>query len=85
MALGQYNVSPSRVHLLLAKGVLYYLAGTAELSLEFGMDQSVILTPVHGVLRCCAVTDADWATDEKDQWSISGYCFYFSILWFPGC
>jgi len=77
MALGQYNVSPSRAHLLAAKGVLHYLAGTTDLSLEFGMDQLVISAPIHGVSQCCAVTDADWATDEKDRQSISRYCFYF--------
>jgi len=48
MALGQYNASPTRAHLLAAKGVLRYLAGTADLSLEFGMEQSAISAPVHG-------------------------------------
>jgi len=42
MALGQYIASPTRAHLLAAKGVLRYLAGTADLSLEYGMAQSVI-------------------------------------------
>ena len=77
MALGQYNASPTRAHLLAAKGVLRYFAGTADLSLEFGMEQSAISAPVHGFAHCCAITDADWATDEKDRRSISGYCFYF--------
>jgi len=77
MALGQYNTSPTRAHLLAAKGVLRYLAGTMDLSLEFGMEQSVISVPVQGFSRCCVVTDADWATNEKDRRSISGYCFYF--------
>ena len=77
MALGQYNASPTRAHLLAAKGVLHYLAGTADLSLEYGMEQSVISSPVHGLAQCCALTDADWASDEKDRRSISGYCFYF--------
>jgi len=77
MALSQYNASPTRAHLLAAKGVLCYLAGTMDLSLEFGMEQSVISAPVQGFSRCCVVTDADWATDEKDWRSISGYCFYF--------
>ena len=77
MALGQYNASPTRAHLLAAKGVLRYLAGTADLSLEYGMEQSVISSPVHGLAQCCALTDADWVSDEKDRRSISGYCFYF--------
>ena len=77
MVLGQYNTSPTRAHLLAAKGILCYLVGTTDLSLEFGVDQSVISPPIRGVSRCCAVTDADWATDKKDRWSISGYCFYF--------
>jgi hypothetical protein len=77
MALGQYNASPTRAHLLAAKGVLRYLAGTQELTLVFGMERSNISTPVQGFSMCCGLTDADWATDEKDRRSISGYCFYF--------
>jgi len=77
MALGQYNASLTRAYLLAAKGVLQYLAGTSNLSLEFRMEQSTISAPVRGFACCCAVMDADWATDEKDHRSISGYCFYF--------
>jgi len=77
MALGQYNASPTRTHLLAAKGVLRYLAGTPDLSLTLGMDQPDLSTPVQGFAMCCGLTDADWATDEKDRRSISGYCFYF--------
>ena len=67
MALGQYNASPTRAHLLAAKGVLRYLAGTIDLSLEYGMAQSIISPPVRALARCCVLTDADWATDEKDR------------------
>ena len=66
MALGQYNASPTRAHLLAAKGVLRYLAGTSDLSLTLGMDQSDMSSPVQGYAMCCGLTDADWATDEKD-------------------
>jgi len=77
MALSQYNASPTQAHLLAAKGVLWYLAGSMDLSLEYGMAQSVISPPVHGLTRCCILMDTDWVTDEKDRRSISGYCYYF--------
>jgi len=77
MALGQYNASPTRAHLLAAKGVLCYLAGTPDLSLTFSMDLPDLSMPVQGLAMCCGLTDADWATDKKDHCSISGYCFYF--------
>ena len=77
MALGQFNASPTRSHLACAKGVLRYLAGTINLCLQFpssSSDQSLTtpsVTPTHGL------SDADWASDEKDRKSVSGYCFYF--------
>jgi len=77
MALGQYNSNPTRAHLLAAKGVLWYLARSLEFSLEYGLDSSVISPSVQETVKGCILTDADWATDEKDQKSISGYCFYF--------
>jgi len=77
MALGQYNSAPTRAHLLIAKGVLQYLAGLFEFSLEYSLDSSVISPPVQEIVKGCILTDADWAMDEKDQKSISGYCFYF--------
>ena len=77
MALGQHNSNPTCAHLLAAKGVLRYLAGTLEYSLEYGLDASVISPPVRETAKGCILTDADWATDEKDRKSISGYCFYF--------
>jgi len=77
MALGQYNSAPTRAHLLTAKGVLQYLAGSFEFSLEYGLDSSVISPPVQEIAKGCILTDADWATGEEDWKSISGYCFYF--------
>jgi hypothetical protein len=77
MALGQHNANPTRAHLLAAKGVLRYLAGSLEFSLEYGLDTSVISPSVQETAKGCILTDADWATDEKDRKSISGYCFYY--------
>jgi len=77
MALGQHNSNPTCAHLLAAKGVLQYLARSLEFSLEYGLDSSVISLPVQETVKGCILTDADWSTDEKDQKSISGYCFYF--------
>ena len=74
MALGQFNASPSRAHLACAKGVLRYLAGTIHLALQFPTptpQSSSHLPTTRGL------SDADWASDEKDCKSISGYCFYF--------
>jgi len=71
MALGQFNAAPSRAHLACAKGVPQYLAGTVHLSLQFPSPVSSSLPSTRGL------SDADWASDEKDRKSISGYCFYF--------
>jgi hypothetical protein len=59
-----------------AKGVLHYLAGSMEYALEYGNGD--LQEPVRGLAKgACGVTDVDWATDETDRKSISGYCFYF--------
>jgi hypothetical protein len=81
MALGQFNASPTRSHLACAKGVLRYLAGTVHLSLQFpyhSVSHPSNLPPTQALL------DADWASDEKDCKSISGYCCFFLdslVLW----
>lgn len=77
MALGQFNATPTRAHLVCAKGVLRYLAGTVNLCLQFPSPlydrQSNVSLPSF----TRGLSDADWASDEKDRKSISGYCFYF--------
>src|SRR5271168_3802497 len=72
MALGQFNAAPTRTHLACAKGVLRSLAGTINMCLQF---PSPIPQPTSSPTR--ALSDADWASDEKDRKSISGFCFYF--------
>ena len=74
MALGQFNASPTRTHLACAKGVLRYLAGTTHLSIQFPTPPSQRLPELPSM---CGLSDADWASDEKDHKSVSGYCFYF--------
>ena len=77
MALGQFNANPTRAHLVAGKRVLRYIAGTLDLALEFNFDGGVVPATIGGFIRNCAVSDADWASDESDRRSISGYCFYF--------
>jgi hypothetical protein len=77
MALGQYNASPTRDHLVAAKGVLRYLAGTIHFGLTFSLCNQSLLESVQLHASACGLSDSDWASDEKDWKSISGYCFYF--------
>lgn len=78
MALGQYNAAPTRAHLLAAKGVLRYLQGTMDYGIEYTAPTNpnvpdTVVPFTHG----CALSDADWASDETDRKSISGYCFFY--------
>src|ERR1700678_1422734 len=70
MALGQFNATPTRAHLVCAKGVLRYLAGTVNLCLQFMSPlydrQSNVSLPSF----TRGLSDADWASDEKDRKSI---------------
>ena len=77
MALGQFNSSPTRAHLLCAKGVLRYLAGTVSLGLQFPSPSSPCLTDGSSPPPTYGLSDADWASDEKDRRSVSGYSFFF--------
>ena len=78
MALGQFNSAPSRAHLVCAKGVLRYLAGTISLSLQFLSPPPTAQLPERFLpLITYGLSDADWASDEKDRRSISGYSFFF--------
>jgi Reverse transcriptase (RNA-dependent DNA polymerase) len=77
MALGQFNASPTRTLLVVAKGVLRYLAGTVHFGLTFSLRNEHLPESVQLYASACGLSDADWASDEKDRKSISGYCFYF--------
>ena len=77
MALGQFNASPTRTHLACAKGVLRYLAGSVHLCLQFPTPPIQKSTDTLQLPTTRGLSDADWASDEKDRKSVSGYCFYF--------
>ena len=77
MALGQYNSSPTRAHLVVAKGVLRYLAGTVHVGLTFSLRNQHLPETIQIHTELCGLSDADWASDERDRKSISGYCFFF--------
>ena len=77
MSLGQFNASPTRGHLVAAKGVLRYLAGTLLFSLVLSVSNDKLPSSIQNMAGICGLSDADWASDEKDRKSISGYCFYY--------
>lgn len=77
MWLGQFASAPKRVHLLFAKHVLRYLAGTKFLALTFGNASSSTPASMTAFMQANGCTDADWASDSTDRKSISGYAFFF--------
>jgi hypothetical protein len=78
MTLGQHNASLTRVHLVAAKGVLHYLVSTVNLCPIFSTLSQSLPSSVQPHTHACSLSDADWASDEKDRKSISRYCFYYS-------
>jgi len=76
MALGQFNAKPTRAHLLVAKGILRYLAGTLDYGLEYAVPISSIPLTVTPFSQGYALTDTDWALDENDQKRSGGYHLY---------
>ncbi len=74
MALGQFNSCPNRALLSTAKGVLRYLNAMAAWSLEYGGAYLQEKVGPDAVIRSnLALVDADWASDEHDRKSISGF------------
>jgi hypothetical protein len=61
MALGQFISAPTRGHLVAAKHVLRYLAGTLDLAFEFNFDGGAVPATLGGFVRNCVISDADWA------------------------
>jgi hypothetical protein len=80
MSLGQFNANPTHAHLVAAK---CYLAGTLDLALEFNFDGGVVPATVSDFIQNCAVSDADWASDQSDWKNISGYCFCYGQYFKP--
>jgi len=77
MSLGQFNANPTHAHLLAAKGVLHYSAGTADYALEYNFLQTPVGPPMRLlVLNNCGMSDTDWASDESNRRSASGYAFF---------
>ncbi|SJL16752.1 uncharacterized protein ARMOST_20281 [Armillaria ostoyae] len=76
-ALGQYNAKPTRPVAAAAKGVLRYLAGTRDYSLEYGGDNLKQVVSELGLSSSdVAYCDSDWGTNEVDRRSFSGYAIF---------
>ncbi|XP_016191993.1 uncharacterized protein LOC107632866 [Arachis ipaensis] len=67
--LSQFMSNPCQEHWVAVKRVLRYLAGTAELKLQFHRCTD---------LRFSAFSDSDWASDLDDRKSTTGFCVYYS-------
>ena len=63
--LSQYSVNPSKLHMNAAKHVMKYLAGTSKYKLVFN-GKSDVVAPI-------AFTDSNWASDEDNRRSQTGY------------
>lgn len=78
MALARYSSQPTRAHMLQAKRVIRYLAGTKDLGLRFGNPTSSnVPLSLAGYIRCVGCSDSDWASSSDDRKSISGFCFFY--------
>jgi hypothetical protein len=70
-ALSQYSARPNAQHFNALKRVLRYLRGSTNLSLTFTGTSD--LTP-----ELVAYTDSDWASNQDDRRSVTGYVFALS-------
>ena len=64
--LARFSSKPNRSHWTAAKRVLRYLKGTANHGIAFTKSESG---------ECLGYSDADWAGDQEDRKSTSGYLF----------
>ena len=64
--LARFSNKPNRSHWTAAKRVLRYLRGTANYGIVFTKSESG---------ECLGYSDADWAGDQEDRRSTSGYLF----------
>ena len=65
-ALSKYSAAPRLTHMEAAERVLRYLAATADLGLVLGGGPN---------LKLQGYSDSNWAKDEDDSRSTSGYLF----------
>ena len=70
-ALSQYSARPNVTHFNALKRVLRYLRGSTNLSLTFTGTSD--LAP-----ELVAYTDSDWASNQDDRRSVTGYVFVLS-------
>ena len=73
--LSRYLQAPKKIHLKAAKHCLRYLAGTINLGITYSKQSSFSLT---------GYVDADYAQDESDRISVTGYVFMLAggpITW----
>ena len=64
--LARFSSKPNKSHWTAAKRVLRYLKGTADHGIVFTKSESD---------ECVGFSDADWAGDQQDRKSTSGYLF----------
>lgn len=86
MAFKTFNSCTERKNLLAAKNVFRYLATTADYAIEYGGELGSEHMGPDAVSRQNAVfVDSDWATDELDRKSVSGFLIFLYgglISWF---
>ena len=65
----KFSASPTKSHWTAVKRILRYIKGTLDLGLLYSNEESVNLV---------GFSDADWAGDQNDRKSTSGYIFQLS-------